>query len=52
MLAMFALAFGPDTLKWSWLLICCLWPVFQVEWTRASTRRKLRAGQWPRQLYL
>jgi hypothetical protein len=52
MLAMFALAFGPDTLKWSWLMICCLWPVFQVEMTRASIRRKLRVEEWPRQLYL
>jgi hypothetical protein len=52
MMARFALAFGPDTLKWSWLLICCLWPVFHVEWTRASIRRKLRVEEWPRQLYL
>jgi hypothetical protein len=52
MIAMFALAFGPDTLKWSWLLICCLWPVYRVEATRASIRRKLRVEQWPRQLYL
>jgi hypothetical protein len=52
MLAMFALAFGPDTLKWSWLLVCCLWPVFTVEWTRASIRRKLQVADWPKQLYL
>jgi hypothetical protein len=52
MIGMFALAFGADTLKWSWLLICCLWPVFQVEWTRASIRRKLQVEEWPRQLYL
>jgi hypothetical protein len=52
MIAMFVLAFGPDTLKWSWLIICCLWPVFHVEWTRASIRRKLRVEEWPRQLYL
>ena len=27
MLGMLLLAFGPDTLKWSWLLISCLWPL-------------------------
>lgn len=52
MFAMFALAFGPNTLKWSWLLISCLWPFFWVERTRASIRRKLRVEEWPRQLYL
>jgi len=52
MIAIFAVAFGPDTLKWSWLLICCLWPVYHVEVTRASIRRKLRVEEWPRQLYL
>jgi hypothetical protein len=52
MLAMFVLAFGPDALKWSWLLICCLWLIFRVEWTRASIRRKLAVEEWPRQLYL
>jgi hypothetical protein len=52
MISMFALAFGSDTLQWSWLLICCLWPVFQVEWTRASIRRKLQVADWPKQLYL
>jgi hypothetical protein len=52
MIAMFVLAFGPDALKWSWLLICCLWFIFRVEWTRASIRRKLRVEEWPRQLYL
>ena len=47
-----ALPFGPNTLKWSWLLISCLWPVFWVEWTRASIRRKLQVADWPKQLYL
>jgi hypothetical protein len=50
--AMLAFAFGADALKWSWLLIPCLWPFFQIEWTRASIRRKLCVGDWPRQLYL
>jgi hypothetical protein len=52
MAAMFALVFGAETLKWSWLLISCLWPVFWVELTRASIRRKLPVANWPRQLYL
>jgi hypothetical protein len=52
MIVMFVLAFGADTPKYSWLLISCLWPVFWVEWTRASIRRKLRVADWPKQLYL
>ncbi len=40
-----------DALKYSWLLIACLWPVAWVEWTRVSIRRKLPLGQWPRHLY-
>jgi len=52
MTAMVVLAFGPNALKWFWLLVSCLWPLFWVEWTRASIRRKLPAAQWPRQLYL
>jgi hypothetical protein len=46
------LAFGPDALKWSWLLASCLAPLAWTEWTRASIRRKLPAEKWPRQLYL
>jgi len=46
------LALGPDTLKWSWLLISCLWPLAWIEWTRVSIRRKLPVAQWPKQLYL
>jgi hypothetical protein len=46
------LAFGPDTLKYSWLLMSCLWPVAWIEWTRVSIRRKLPVAKWPRQLYL
>ena len=46
------LLFGPDALKWSWLLISCLWPLAWTEWTRASIRRKLPIAEWPRQLYL
>lgn len=52
LLSMFGLAFGPDTLKWSWLLFSCLWPVGWIEWTRGSIRRKLPVAQWPRHLYL
>jgi len=46
------LAFGPDALKWSWLLFSCLWPLVWIEWTRISIRRKLPVAEWPRQLYL
>jgi hypothetical protein len=52
MIAVLALAFGPDALKWSWLLISCFWPFFWVERTRASIRRKMRVAEWPKQLYL
>jgi hypothetical protein len=46
------LAFWPDALKFSWLLIASLWPVAWVEWTRISIRRKLPVAQWPKHLYL
>jgi hypothetical protein len=46
------LALGPDTLQWSWLMFSCLWPLFWIEWTRASIRRKLPIEKWPRALYL
>ena len=46
------LAFGPDALKSSWLLISCLWPLAWIEWTRVSIRRKLPVAEWPKQLYL
>jgi hypothetical protein len=46
------LAFGPDAVKWSWLLTSCLWPLAWIEWTRISIRRKLPVAQWPKQLYL
>lgn len=52
LLSMFGLAFGPDTLKWSWLLFSCLWPMGWIEWTRVSIRRKLPVAEWPRHLYL
>lgn len=52
MLAMLGLVFGADALKWSWLLISCLWPMVWVEWTRMSIRRKLPVAQWPNQLFL
>jgi len=50
--AMPTLAFWPDTLKFSWLLVATLWPVFWIEWTRTSIRRKLPVARWPKQLYL
>ena len=46
------LAFGPDALKFSWLLIASSWPVVWVEWTRNSIRRKLPVARWPKHLYL
>ncbi len=46
------LIFGPEALKWSWLLFSCLWPLAWTEWTRASIRRKLPVAAWPKQLYL
>ena len=52
LIAILALAFGPDLRKSSWLLISCIWPMFWIEWTRSSIRRKLPVSQWPRQLYL
>ena len=47
-----ALIFGPEALKWSWLLISCLCPLAWTDWTRASIRRKLPVAEWPRHLYL
>jgi len=52
MLSLFGMVFGSEWLKWSWLLISCLWPMAWVEWTRVSIRRKLPVAQWPKQLYL
>jgi hypothetical protein len=46
------LAFGPDALKYSWLLIAVLWPIARTEWIRILIRRKLPVAQWPKQLYL
>jgi len=52
MTAAVVLLFGPDALKWSWLLISCMWPMAWTEWRRASLRRKLPVSAWPRHLYL
>jgi hypothetical protein len=52
MTAALLLVFGPNTLKWSWLLLSCLWPIASNEWTRASIRRKLPVAAWPKHLYL
>jgi hypothetical protein len=46
------LVYGADSLRWSWLLFACLWPLAWTEWTRASIRRKLPVAAWPKQLYL
>jgi hypothetical protein len=46
------LAFSPHALKWSWLIGSAIWPMFWIEWTRVSIRRKLNVTDWPRQLYL
>jgi len=50
--ATFALVFGKHVLDWSWLLACTVWPLFWIEWTRTSIRRKLPEARWPRHLYL
>jgi hypothetical protein len=52
MTAALGFAFGPDALKYSWLLASSLWPLFWIEWTRISIRRKLPVAEWPKQLYL
>ncbi len=52
LLAMFTLIFGKNVLDWSWLLACSVWPLFWIEWTRTSIRRKLPVSRWPRHLYL
>jgi hypothetical protein len=51
-IGMFALVYGTETLRWSWLLISCLWPMAASEWTRHSIRRKLPVSHWPKHLYL
>jgi hypothetical protein len=52
MTGVLVLILGPETLKWSWLLLSCLWPLAWNEWTRASVRRKLPISAWPKHLYL
>jgi hypothetical protein len=52
MAAVLLLAFWPDPVKQSWLLVACAWPMFVTERTLVSVRRKLPVGQWPRQLFL
>ena len=52
MLCTLVFAFGPDALKWSWLLFSCVWVMARVEWMRVSIRRKLPVAEWPKQLYL
>lgn len=50
--ATFAVVFGKNALDWSWLLVSSVWPLFWIEWTRESIRRKLRVENWPKHLYL
>jgi VIT1/CCC1 family predicted Fe2+/Mn2+ transporter len=50
--AMPILALGSDALPFFWLVISCLGPVFWIESTRHSIRRKLPVARWPRHLYL
>ena len=50
--AMFAVAFWPDLLEYSWLMAASAWPMVWIEWTRAKIRRKLPVSEWPRQLYI
>jgi len=52
MTAAMLLLLGPEVTKWSWLLLCCFWPVAFTDWTRASIRRKLPVVDSPRHLYL
>jgi hypothetical protein len=52
LIAVFWVAFGPDTLKWSWLRASCLSVPTSIEWTRFSIRRKIPVAKWPKQLYL
>jgi len=44
--------FGGNALQWSWLIASSLWPLFYIEFTRASIRRKLPVSDWPKPLYL
>jgi hypothetical protein len=52
LLSALGFVYGPNTLKWSWLLFSCLWPLVWAEWTRFSIRRKLPVSKWPNHLYL
>ena len=52
MTSAFVMLLGPEALKWSWLLMTCLWMMARTDWTRASIRRKLPVSEWPRHLYL
>jgi hypothetical protein len=46
------LAFGHDTLQYSWLVIATWGPIAWIEWRRVQLRKKLPIEQWPKQLYL
>jgi hypothetical protein len=49
--AALTLMFGPNALKWFWLIAVCFWTIFYGEWQRSEIRRKLPVAQWPKQLY-
>lgn len=48
LLGLLGVAFGPTSV----MLFACLWPIYWIESTRESIRRKLPVQQWPKQLYL
>lgn len=52
LIGVLALTFGPDALKYFWLLASCLWIPLWTEWTRISIRKKLPVSRWPKHLYL
>ena len=43
---------GSDSVRYCGLLFACAWPIFHVERTRESIRRKLPIARWPKHLYL
>ncbi|MBZ5607481.1 MAG: hypothetical protein LAP38_04430 [Acidobacteriia bacterium] len=52
LVAVLALACGPNFLAQSWMFFVLAWPIAWVEWTQISLRRKLPVAEWPKQLYL
>lgn len=52
LLTVLLFAFGEDAPKYWWLVASSIWPLFWIERTRISIRRKLPVAKWPKQLYL